>query len=119
MRFSRFAIAALGMAMAAALPACTLTPAQQTTDATMAFNVAAAAEAVYAAQPNADPKKVAEAARLLSGAQAALLTWSNSSAPSDLTALNAAVAALMAYEATLPATAAAPAAITPDGIHRG
>ena len=45
---------------------------------------------------------VAKAARLLSAAQAALLTWSNSASPDDQVALNAAVAALVAYEAGLP-----------------
>jgi nucleoid-associated protein YgaU len=85
-----------------ALPACTLTKQAQTVDATAAFNIAAAAEAGYAGQPGADPRKVAEAARLLSAAQAALLTWSNSANPDDQAALNAAIAALVAYEAGLP-----------------
>jgi Skp family chaperone for outer membrane proteins len=97
--FTLAALASIG------LSACTLTKQQQTVDATAAFNVAAAAEAAYAGQPGADPKKVAEAARLLAAAQAALLTWSNSSSPDDETALSAAVAALVAYEAGLPQVA--------------
>jgi hypothetical protein len=88
------------------LSACALTKQEQTVDANAAFNVAAAAEAAYAAQPGANPQKVAEAARLLSAAQAALLTWSNSNSSDDATALNAAVAALVAYEAGLPAVPA-------------
>ena len=95
----RIAVTVLGLLT---LSACALTRQEQTVDATAAFNIAVAAEAAYAGQPGADPRKVAEAARLLSAAQAALLTWSNSASPDDQVALNAAVAALVAYEAGVP-----------------
>jgi hypothetical protein len=68
--------------------------------ANAAFDVAAALEAAYAASPSADPKVVTEFTRLLSAGQAALVTWQNSSSPGDQQALNAAIAALVAYEAT-------------------
>jgi hypothetical protein len=84
------------------LTGCAATQQQEAADLTAAFNVAAAAEVAYAASPLANPQNVAQAARLLAAAQAALLTWSNSTAPADQTAANAAVAALVAYEASLP-----------------
>jgi hypothetical protein len=37
---------------------------------------------------------------LLAAAQAALLTWSNSASPTDQTAASAAIAALVAFEAS-------------------
>jgi hypothetical protein len=89
------------------LAACANTKPEQVADLTAAYNVAAAAEAVYAADASANGAKVAEAQRLLSAAQAALLTWSNSSLPADQTAASAAIAALVAYEASLPATSVA------------
>jgi hypothetical protein len=69
-------------------------------DANAALGVASALEAVYAAQPSAKPEVVAELSRLLSAGQAALITWQSSSSPSDAQALNAAIAALVAYEAS-------------------
>ena len=85
------------------LAGCAATQTQQNAELTAAFNVAAAAEAAYAASPGADAKKVAEAARLLAAAQAALFSWTNSSDPADRKLADAAIAALVAYEATLQA----------------
>jgi hypothetical protein len=87
-----------------ALSACAMTKQEQVVDITAAYDVAAAAEAAYAAGPSADPTKVAKGAALLAAAQAALLTWSNSSSPDDQTAASAAIAALTAFQASLAAT---------------
>ena len=81
------------------LAGCTMTHTQAAADLNAAFNVAAAGEAAYSAQPGANPKTVAQMAQLLSAAQAALITWTNSQSPGDQAALNAAIAALVAYEA--------------------
>ncbi len=80
---------------------CAMTHPQAAADLNAAFNVAAAGEAVYAAQPNASPKTVAQMSQLLAAAQAALITWTNSQSAGDQAALNAAIAALVAYEASL------------------
>jgi hypothetical protein len=69
-------------------------------DLTVALDVAATAEGVYAARPDADPTKVAELARLLAAAQAAVAAWSASSLPSDQALASAAISALVAYEAS-------------------
>jgi hypothetical protein len=69
-------------------------------DLTVALDVAATAEGVYAARPGADPAKVAELSRLLAVAQAAVAAWSASSLPSDQALASAAISALVAYEAT-------------------
>jgi hypothetical protein len=63
--------------------------------------VAAALETAYAAQPGANPKTVAELRGLVSAGQAALATWQASASPGDAQALNAAIAALVAYEASI------------------
>jgi hypothetical protein len=91
------------------LSACAMTPQETAVDLNAAYDVAAAAEAAYAARPDADPVKVAEATRLLAAAQAAILTSTNSSSPADQTAAAAAVAALVAYQAALPAQTVATA----------
>jgi hypothetical protein len=87
--------------LCACVAACAATPQQTKSDLNLAFNVAAAAEAAYAARPEADPAKTAQARALLSAAQAAVLTWTNSGDPADENVANAAVAALVAYEASL------------------
>ncbi len=69
-------------------------------DLTVALDVAATAEGVYAARPGADPTKVAELSRLLAVAQAAVAAWSASSLPSDQALASAAISALVEYEAT-------------------
>jgi hypothetical protein len=69
-------------------------------DLNAAFSVAAAGEAAYAAQPGANAATVAEMAQLLAAAQGALLTWSNSTSPAGQTAASAAIAALVAFEAS-------------------
>jgi len=86
------------------LAGCSSVTPQTSADLNVAYNLAAAAEAAYAAQPGANPGTTAQLMHLLSAAQAALLTWQNSSAPSDQTAANAAIAALVAYEASVAAT---------------
>jgi hypothetical protein len=79
------------------------TPAMKA-DLNAAFSVAAASEAAYAAQPGANATTVAEMAQLLAAAQAALLSWSNSTNPADQTAAGAAIAALVAFEASATQT---------------
>jgi hypothetical protein len=88
------------------LGACTMTHQETTVDLNAALDVAAAAQAAYAAQPGANPSQVEHGRQLLAAAQAALLTWSNSTDPADQTAANAAMAALVAYQAAGPAQAA-------------
>jgi hypothetical protein len=103
---------------------------QDEVDLTAAYDVAASAEAAYAADPGADPALVKQAAALLASAQAALLAWQNAPAGSttEATALSAAVAALVAFEAQIgqaPATLHADRDCDPtdptcdDGVHRG
>ena len=72
------------------------------TDLTAAVGVAAAAEGFYAAQPGADPTKVAEWSRLLVAAQAAVASWQASTTPADEATARAAVAALLAYNSAAP-----------------
>ncbi len=91
------------------LAGCSASTPQSAADLNLAYNVAAAAEAAYAAQPGAKPNTIAQLAHLLSAAQAAMLTWQNSAAPANQTAANAAIAALVAYEASL-------AAVPRDGL---
>jgi hypothetical protein len=69
-----------------------------------AFNVAAAAEAVYAANPGANKQAITQMSELLAAAQAALVSWSNAPSPSSQSAVNAAIAALIAYEAAAKAS---------------
>ena len=85
------------------LAGCSMTRAQSAADLNAAFNVAAAGAAAYAAQPGANAKTVAQMNQLLSAAQAALVSWTNSQSPSDQAALDAAIAALVAYEAAAKA----------------
>ncbi len=72
----------------------------QVAEAEGALAVAAALETAYAAQPKADPKVVAQLKGLLSAGQAALATWQASANPGGAQAVNAAIAALVAYEAS-------------------
>lgn len=81
----------------------TATPEAQA-DLNAAFNVAAAAEAAYAAQPGANATTVAEMSQLLAAAQAALLAWTNAARPTDQTAASIAIAALVAFEASAERT---------------
>jgi len=91
-----------GMAML--LSACAAGKPATAADLTAALNVAAAAEAAYAAHPGANPANVAQMAQLLSAAQAALFSWSNAKGTADQTAVGAAIAALIAYEAAAKST---------------
>ncbi len=86
-------------ALALFVAGCSMTQPQAAADLNAAFEVAAAGEAVYAAQPKANPKTVAQMSQLLAAAQAALITWTSSQSAGDQAALNAAIAALVAYEA--------------------
>jgi hypothetical protein len=79
---------------------CAMSQPEAAADLNAAFNVAAAAEAVYAAHPGANPKTVAEMSQMLSAAQAALVSWTNSPTPGGQAGVNAAIAALIAYEAS-------------------
>jgi hypothetical protein len=87
----------------AVLGGCAMTRQESTVDLNAALDVAAAGQASYAAQPGADPAQVAHGRQLLAAAQAALLAWSNSTNPADQTAADAAMAALVAYQAAGPA----------------
>jgi hypothetical protein len=111
------------------LTACANTPANQA-DLTAAYNVAAAVEAAYVANPKANADTVKQLTALLASAQAALLAWQNapSGSTAEETVLSAAIAALVAFEAQInqPITVAHvtnacdpadPTCI--DGVHRG
>jgi hypothetical protein len=74
--------------------------AQVADDLNVALDVASVAEGAYAARPNADPKTVEQLSRLLATAQAAVTAWQTSTLPEDQAAASAAIAALVAYEAS-------------------
>jgi hypothetical protein len=82
------------------LAGCAGTTQANATDLTLALDVAATARGVYAARPDADPKVVAELARLLAAAQAAVASYQTSTSPADQAAAQAAISALVAYEAS-------------------
>jgi hypothetical protein len=82
------------------LCACAVSQPEAAADLNAGFNVAAAAEAAYAAHPGANAKTTAEMAQLLSAAQAALISWTNSQSTGDQAIVTAAIAALVAYEAS-------------------
>jgi hypothetical protein len=90
----------VAVAFAFALGGCAAGKPQIASDLNVALDVAAAAEGAYAARPNADPKTVAQLARLLSVAQAAVTSWQTSTLPQDQALASAAVAALVEYEAS-------------------
>lgn len=71
-------------------------------DFQVALDVAATIEGAYAAKPTADPRTVAELSRLLATAQAAVASWQTSNSPGDQGLANAAISALVAYEASAP-----------------
>jgi hypothetical protein len=73
---------------------------QAAADLTVALDVAAVAEGAYAARPNADPKTVTQLSHLLAVAQAAVTVWQASTLPEDQAVASAAIAALVAYEAS-------------------
>ncbi len=84
---------------ALSLSGCGLTSQQ---DVTLGFDAASAAVGVYASSPKADPKVVAHLSQLLATAQAAYAAYQAAAPGSTMeaTALNAAIAALVEYEAT-------------------
>ena len=86
------------------LSACTATRPEVTTDLNAGLEVAAALESAYAARPSADPKIVADLTRLSSAAQAAVASWEASNSSSDEVLANAAISALVAYEASAHVT---------------
>ncbi len=88
---------------AAFLTGCSMTQPEAAADLNAAFNVAAAGEAAYAAHSGANPKTVAQMGQLLSAAQAALVSWTSSQTPGNQAAVDAALAALVAYEASAKA----------------
>ena len=73
---------------------------QVDTDLNAGLEIAVALESAYAAEPTADPKIVAQAKRLVSTAEAAVTSFTTSTAPADQAAALAAIAALVAYEAS-------------------
>jgi type IV pilus biogenesis protein CpaD/CtpE len=79
---------------------CAMSRPQATNDLTAALEVAAAIETAYATQPQADPKTVTQVSRLLQSAQAAVTAFGASTSPADQAAAGAAIAALVAYEAS-------------------
>jgi len=103
MRFSIAAILGCGLVSACASPSAT-----QATDAQAALNIASVGVSVYAADPHANPQRVAELKALLSGAQAAVQSWAASGSSGDQAAASAALAALVSYQAQLQTQAAAP-----------
>ena len=84
-----------------AVSACTIQQPRMAADLNAAFEIAAAGAAAYSAQPTADPKAEATMRQLLAAAQAALVTWTNSPTAGEQASLNAAIAALVAYEAAV------------------
>jgi uncharacterized lipoprotein YajG len=94
-------LAALGLLGACAA---TASPQSVASDLQVALDVAATVEGAYAARPSADPKVVAELSRLLAAAQAAVTSLQASGAAGDQAAANAAISALVAYEASAKLT---------------
>jgi uncharacterized lipoprotein YajG len=93
------------LAAACLLGACATTSTQKVaSDLSVALDVAATLEGAYAARPTADPKVVAELSRLLAAAQAAVTSLQASGAAGDQAAANAAISALVAYEASAKIT---------------
>jgi uncharacterized lipoprotein YajG len=84
------------------LGACSTTTSTQSVgnDLQVALDVAATVEGAYAARPTADPKVVADLSRLLAAAQAAVTSLQASGTAGDQAAANAAISALVAYEAS-------------------
>ena len=79
---------------------CAIGKPQASADLSAGLEVAAALESAYAARPGANPKTVTDMARLLQVAQAAITSWENSTTTADRAAADAAIAALVAYEAS-------------------
>ena len=75
-----------------------------TTDLNAGLEVAAALQTAYAAKSSADPKVVADLTRLLATAQAAVASWETSTSSTDEALANAAISALVAYEASAHVT---------------
>ena len=86
------------------LSACTAKRQEVTTDLNAGLEVAAALERAYAARPSADPKVVADLTRLMTSSQTAVASWEASSSSSDEAVANAAISALVAYEASAQIT---------------
>jgi len=80
---------------------CAATRPQVTTDLETGLQVATSLEAVYAGLPSADPKVVAKLSLLLTVAQAAVGTFATSTNPTDGAAAEAAIAAALAYAASM------------------
>jgi len=86
--------------VAFALGGCAASKPQVAADLQVAFDVASGLQSVYAAQPAADPKIVAELSRRLAAAQTAVTTWQSSTRPADQALASAAIAAVLDYEAS-------------------
>ena len=91
---------AAAMAVSLSLAGCAASKPEVAADLTVALDVAATAEGVYAARPDADPEKVAAVQRLLAVAQAAVASWQSSALPADQAIASAAISALVEYEAS-------------------
>lgn len=95
-----FAKAFAGFGLCLLVAGCGATKPEVATDLSVALDVAATLEGAFAARPTADPKVVSELARLLATAQAAVASWQASSSPDDEAIANAAISALVAFEAS-------------------
>jgi hypothetical protein len=94
----RYLIAATILLLAAS--GCSTSNTVSFADANAALNLADTLEQAYAALPTANPAVVAKATELLAASQAALASWEASGSEGDQQGVNAAIAALVAYEAS-------------------
>ena len=100
MNARNFTTTAAAMLLSFCLVACAATKPNVATDLNAGLEVAAALETAYAARPSANPKVTADLAHLLASAQAAVAAWNASDSPTDQALASAAIAALVAYEAS-------------------
>lgn len=100
MNYRKLSIQLTVTALLLATAGCGTAQPQVNTDLNAGLEIAVALESAYAATPKADPKVVAEASRLVSSAEAAVTSFTSSTAPADQAVALAAIAALVAYEAS-------------------
>jgi hypothetical protein len=94
-------VAIVTAAITLAVAGCAADKPEVAGDLDLALDVASTLEGAYAAKPSADPKVTAEFARLLATGQAAVAAWAASNSPADQALADAAVSALVAYEASV------------------
>ncbi len=93
-------VRAVSLLLVLAAAGCAVGKPQMSADLSAGLEVAAALESAYAARPTANPQTVATMTRLLQVAQAAITAWESSSSTGDRAAADAAIAALVAFEAS-------------------